>query len=65
MLLANLAKSDEIVKALQLEGSEGRASSKTTLDRLLDCFVSTADDKQDAKADYDYLAYFFADISKV
>jgi hypothetical protein len=66
MLLANLAKKDEIKKLLEIEraapsklGSNARA-----IDQLLDLFVKGADGTYNKNADFDYLAYLFADIAK-
>jgi hypothetical protein len=92
ILLANLAKSDEINVVLECEvlaapapageaaapgaaapagaaaptgaapAAPAAAPSSRAIDRLLDCFVKGANRTLNPKAEYDYLAYFFADI---
>ncbi|KAM5434590.1 Protein hgh1 [Microsporum ferrugineum] len=73
MLLANLAKSDSIRRIVSLERAvpEGVSTSSKAMDQLMDCFIKggrggggdgAAGD--DADRAYDYLSYFFADISK-
>lgn len=65
MLLANLAKSDSIFRLLTLKRSLPPASLTTSplaIDQLMDCFVKENYNKH---ADYDYLAYLFADLAKV
>jgi hypothetical protein len=37
----------------------------TLLDELMDCFVRGAGSAYNAQADYDHLAYFFADLTRV
>jgi hypothetical protein len=66
MLLANLAKSDGFKRIVDLERKvpENVSSSKKALDQLMDCFVKGADGSLNKNADYDYLAYLFADLSK-
>jgi hypothetical protein len=69
MLLSNLAKSDSITRLIRLtrslpSGSPPISTSTNTLDQLMDCFVKGADEKSNPKANFDYLSYFFADISK-
>ncbi|PPJ59346.1 hypothetical protein CBER1_05795 [Cercospora berteroae] len=68
MLLANLAKSDNIIKLLTLKRSipkeKNLSTSPLAIDQLLDCFVKGASGSYNPKADYDYLCYVFADISK-
>ncbi|KAI9803119.1 MAG: hypothetical protein M1833_001190 [Piccolia ochrophora] len=66
MLLANLAKSDEVKRVLTLPRAVPKdlSSSKNAMDQLMDCFVKGAEGRYNKKADYDYLAYFFADIAK-
>ncbi len=67
MLLANLAKSDDIRRILTLTRGAPKplSSSSNTIDQLMDCFVRGASGAYNKAADYDYLAYFFADIAKV
>lgn len=71
ILLANLAKSDEINVVLECEvpaaagaadGDAAAPSSSRGIDRLLDCFVKGANRTLNPNAEFDYLAYFFADI---
>ncbi|KAL9620024.1 MAG: hypothetical protein Q9160_005402 [Pyrenula sp. 1 TL-2023] len=66
MLLANLAKSNTLKRALTLKRSipASISSSAVAMDQLMDCFVKGAEGKVNKAADFDYLAYFFADISK-
>lgn len=65
MLLANLAKWDDLKKIITVErpGIKELASKKV-MDQLMDCFVKGADGSYNKNADFDYLAYLFADISK-
>ena len=67
MLLANMAKSDSIARLLTLERAipEGLSASKVAIDQLMDCFVKGASGSYNKEADFDYLAYLFADIAKV
>ncbi|EMF11497.1 DUF383-domain-containing protein [Sphaerulina musiva SO2202] len=66
MLLANLAKSDAIAKlsSLKREIPKSLSTSPIAIDQLLDCFVKGASGSYNPKADYDYLCYVFADLSK-
>lgn len=66
MLLANLAKSSKVVKLLNLkrEVPKPLSTSSLAIDQLLDCFVKGAEGTYNKHADYDYLAYLFADLSK-
>lgn len=66
MLLANLAKYDNLKRILQLTCPPMPSLSSSTLafDLLLDLFVKGADGTYNKEADFDYLAYFFADIAK-
>lgn len=66
MLLANLAKSDTLRRALILKRSVpgSISSSAIAMDQLMDCFVKGAEGKTNKAANFDYLAYFFADISR-
>lgn len=68
MLLANMAKSDSIQRILDLKRAvpgKGVSDSPNTLDQLMDCFVKGAEKKLNKNADFDYLAYFFADLSRL
>ncbi|KAL1965424.1 hypothetical protein VTN77DRAFT_5680 [Rasamsonia byssochlamydoides] len=67
MLLANLAKSDSLKRIITLTRKvpdSSISSSKRAMDQLMDCFVKGAEGSLNKKADYDYLAYLFADLSK-
>ncbi|KAI3402726.1 HGH1 [Candida oxycetoniae] len=69
ILLNNLAKNDLINKILdfEFEPSEEEKqvfSSTKIIDCLMDCFVKGHDRKLNPYANYDYLAYFFADLSR-
>ncbi|KAI9729637.1 MAG: hypothetical protein M1818_008440 [Claussenomyces sp. TS43310] len=66
MLLANLAKWDDLKRITSLERSAPKhlSSNKLALDQLVDLFVKGADATWNKEADYDYLAYLFADIAK-
>jgi hypothetical protein len=66
MLLANLAKHDDITEILNLERpapSELKSNNKG-IDQLLDLFVRGADGTYNKDADFDYLSYLFADLAK-
>ena len=67
MLLANMAKSDSIERVLTLKRDVplGLSSSKIAIDQLMDCFVKGAEGSWNPNADFDYLAYLFADLAKV
>lgn len=66
MLLANLAKWDDLKKIFSLERPPPKelGSSTKVIDQLLDLFVKGADGTYNKEADYDYLAYLFADLAK-
>lgn len=66
MLLANLAKSDELKKLVTSKRKvpEPASNSPNVIDQLMDCFVKGADRSLNKNANYDYLSYFFADLSK-
>jgi len=67
MLLANLAKSDDLLRILKTQRQipEALSTSKFAIDQLMDCFVKGAEGSYNKDADFDYLSYFFADLSKV
>jgi len=67
MLLANMAKSDAIQRILDLKHDVPKtlSTSPMAMDQLMDCFVKGAEGRFNTHADFDYLAYFFADIAKV
>jgi hypothetical protein len=66
MLLANLAKYDELKDILQIERPAPKelASNNLVIDQLLDLFVKGADGTYNKEADFDYLSYLFADLAK-
>jgi hypothetical protein len=66
MLLANLIKSDELKKLLTLKrkAPESVSNSSNAIDQLMDCFVKGADGSLNKNANFNYLSYVFADISK-
>jgi hypothetical protein len=65
-LLANLAKSDSLDRIFTTKRAAVKDVSTSTvaIDQLMDCFVRGAENKLNPKADYDYLSYLFADLSK-
>lgn len=66
MLLANLAKYDELKDILHLEHASPNDlnSNNRAIDQLLDLFVKGADGTYNKEADFDYLSYLFADLAK-
>lgn len=66
MLFANLAKSEKMKKLLALKRKvpEGVSSSANAIDQLMDCFVKGAEGTLNKNANFDYLSYLFADLSK-
>lgn len=67
MLLANMTKSDDAAKQLlTLSRPPATTLSKSPLaiDQLLDLFVKGADGSYNKDANFDYLCYVFADLSK-
>ncbi|EER28277.1 hypothetical protein CPC735_061500 [Coccidioides posadasii C735 delta SOWgp] len=68
MLLANMAKSDSMKRIISLTRAvpSGASKSSKAMDQLMDCFVKGNEGGLNKSNDtnYDYLAYFFADISK-
>lgn len=72
ILLSNLAKEDEITgvfgfvkksdDSIPLDREVFKSSS--VMDCLMDCFVKGYDRKLNKYATFDYLAYFFADVSR-
>lgn len=67
MLLANLAKSDQLIRLFDLTRAvpAGLSKSKKAIDQLMDCFVKGADSKYNKNCNFDYLSYLFADLAKV
>ncbi|KAH8601593.1 DNA-binding protein-like protein HGH1 [Bisporella sp. PMI_857] len=66
MLLANLAKYDEMKDILHLERPAPKElkSNNRSIDQLLDLFVKGADGTYNKDANFDYLSYLFADLAK-
>lgn len=67
MLLANIAKSENAVKLLSLKRKaipKDLSTSPYAITQLLDLFVKGAEGHYNAKANFDYLSYFFADIAQ-
>jgi len=66
MLLANLAKYDNLKRILTVSRPSPKdlSSSPLVMDQLLDLFVKGADGTYNKQADFDYLAYLFADLAK-
>ncbi|KAI9676655.1 MAG: hypothetical protein M1829_002972 [Trizodia sp. TS-e1964] len=66
MLLANLAKDERLKRILLLsrEAPKEVTASKSPMDQLMDCFVKGAEGNLNKHADFNYLAYFFADIAQ-
>lgn len=66
MLLANLAKADSIKRITERkqEPPETLGSHELVLNQLMDLFVKGADGSFNKHANYDYLAYLFADLAK-
>lgn len=72
ILLTNLAKEDLITKVFEFTKKDSDKipldkevfKSDKVMDCLMDCFVKGYDRKLNKFANYDYLAYFFADISR-
>ncbi|CRK35986.1 hypothetical protein BN1723_015039 [Verticillium longisporum] len=66
MLLANLAKWDGLKKIFNKKqpAPETLKSNEMVINQLLDLFVKGAEGTYNKAADYDYLAYLFADLAK-
>lgn len=66
MLLANLSKWDNIKKIVTKKQPPPKElqSHELVLNQLMDLFVKGAEGSYNKHADYDYLAYFFADLTK-
>ncbi|CAN8102935.1 unnamed protein product [Discula destructiva] len=66
MLLANLAKWDglERIVGRKQKAPEALGSDDLVMNQLVDLFVKGAEGAYNKDADYDYLAYFFADLAK-
>lgn len=66
MLLANMSKSDTIKEVLTMKRDipSGLSTSPIAIDQLLDLFVKGAEGSWNKEANFDYLCYLFADLSK-
>lgn len=73
ILLSNLAKDDLIIKILDFNRKTGKDlpsldksvfKSENAIDCLMDCFVKGYDRKLNKYATFDYLSYFFSDLSR-
>jgi len=67
MLLANLTKSDLMERLITLKRgvpANDLSTSPFAMDQLLDLFVRGANRSWNPSADFDYLAYIFADLAK-
>lgn len=66
MLLANLVKVDGLKSIIERKQTapEALASDDSVMNQLMDLFVKGQDGAFNKKADFDYLAYVFADLSK-
>lgn len=66
MILANLAKFDGLKNILdrKQKAPEALGSNDVVLNQLVDLFVKGAGGSYNKDADYDYLAYLFADLAK-
>ncbi|KAF7539996.1 hypothetical protein G7Z17_g12286 [Cylindrodendrum hubeiense] len=66
MLLANLAKWDGLkdIMTRKQKAPEQLGSDDSVINQLMDLFVKGQDGTYNKKADFDYLAYVFADLSK-
>jgi hypothetical protein len=66
MLLANLTKHDHLKTLLTLKRDIPKplSTSPFAIDQLLDLFVKGQEGSYNTKANFDYLCYVFADVSK-
>ena len=67
MLLANMTKHDALSRLFTLQRSKtpsSLSSSKLALDQLLDLYVKGSTGTYNPNADFEYLAYVFADLAK-
>lgn len=67
MLLANLAKWENFGKNIltrKQKAPEALGSDDSAMNQLMDLFVKGQDGTYNKKADFDYLAYVFADLAK-
>lgn len=67
ILITNLAKNDKITKVFEIEvepTNKDVFKSKKAVDCLIDCFVKGSERNLNKNANFDYLAFFFADLSR-
>lgn len=66
ILLVNMAKSNKITSIfdIKVDIEDNAFKSTRAMDCLMDCFVKGFDRSLNKYANYDYLAYFFADVSR-
>lgn len=66
MLLANLVKHDSLKSTLQRKqpAPEALSYDESVLNQLMDLFVKGQEGSYNKAADFDYLAYVFADLAK-
>lgn len=66
MLVANMSKDDGFKTILQRKQTapDALGSDDSIMNQLMDLFVKGQDGAYNKKADYDYLAYVFADLAK-
>ncbi|KAK9318201.1 hypothetical protein V1522DRAFT_397288 [Lipomyces starkeyi] len=68
ILLANIAKDNAISNIFKIKAIKNQNEdlvSNKVLDQLMDCFVKGAEKKLNKHATFDYLAFVFADISRL
>ncbi|KAK9474403.1 uncharacterized protein V1510DRAFT_412137 [Dipodascopsis tothii] len=68
ILLANIAKDNAIATIFQIQQEANKndeIQSSKVLDQLMDCFVKGSDKSLNKHASFDYLAFAFADISRL
>lgn len=66
MLLANLTKHSSLSKTIEATQNppDALSTSSSILDQLMDLFVKGQSQSYNKKANFDYLAYVFADLAK-
>lgn len=67
ILLTNLAKNDNITKIFQIKvepTNKDIFKSTNAVDCLIDCFVKGSERNLNSNANFDYLSFFFADLSR-
>ncbi|CAM9023154.1 unnamed protein product [Wickerhamomyces anomalus] len=67
ILLTNLAKNDHITKIFEIKvepTNKDVFKSTNAIDCLIDCFVKGSERNLNSNANFDYLSFFFADLSR-